>query len=146
MTEITAPYNTVIYTIEKAIKEYRKFGHKNIRKIAHDLTVDQGLILILMDQNPELCQKEIAELIFKDYASMTRMVELMVQKKYLNRSINTKDRRKFSLTISPKGQQVIKKLIPAVKENRKKALDGLTSKEINQLNNSLKKIISNCSV
>ena len=82
------PHNTVIYTIEKAIKEYRKFGHSNIKKVTKDITIDQGLVLIILDQNPTLPQKEIAELVFKDDASMTRMIDLMVKKEYLKRSIN----------------------------------------------------------
>ena len=139
-----APHNTVIYSIEKAIKEYRKFGYKNIKKIADDITIDQSLVLITLDQNPNITQKEVAELIFKDFASLTRIIDLMVKKGYLKRSINEKDRRRFILTISTKGKKLIKKLVPTIKQNRSKALDGLVEKEIKQLHSSLNKIIANC--
>ncbi len=142
--KLEAPHNTVIYTIEKAIKEYRKFGHKNIKKVADDITIDQGLVLIILEQNPDISQKEIAELVFKDYASMTRMIDLMVKKEYLQRAINEVDRRRFTLSISKKGKQTIKKLIPTVKQNRSIALNGLSQKEITQLYSSLNKIIANC--
>jgi len=142
--KLEAPHKTVIHTIEKAIKEYRKFGHKNIKKVADDITIDQGLVLIILDQNSDISQKEIAELIFKDYASMTRIIDLMVKKGYLKRAINTIDRRRFKLSISAKGKQTIKKIVPVIKQNRSTALNGLTQKEITQLYNSLNKVIANC--
>ena len=77
---LEAPHNIVIYTIEKAIKEYWKFSQKNIKKVVDDITIDQGLVLITLDQNPDITQKEIAQLIFKDMASMTRIIDLMVKK------------------------------------------------------------------
>lgn len=141
---IEAPHNTIIYTIEKAIKEYRKFAQKNIKKVAEDITVDQGLVLIILDQNPTFSQKEIAQLIFKDLASMTRMIDLMVKKGYLSRSINKTDRRRFDLGISAKGKKTIKKLIPTITHNRSTALNGLTAKDITQLYSSLNRIIANC--
>ncbi len=143
--KLEAPNTTVIYTIEKAIKEYRKFGYSNIKKVAEDITIDQGLVLILLEQNPDCCQREIAELIFKDMASMTRIIDLMVRKDFLKRSINEKDRRRFSLTISSKGNKTIKKLIPTVQQSRSTALNGLSAKDIAQMHNSLNRIIANCS-
>ena len=141
---LEAPHNTVIYTIEKAIKEYRKFGYNNIKKVAKDITIDQGLVLIILDQNPTLSQKEIAGLVFKDDASMTRIIDLMVKKEYLTRTINETDRRRYKLGISNKGKQTIKKLVPTIKQNRSIALNGLTDIEIKQLYSSLNKIINNC--
>ena len=142
---LEAPNKTVVYAIEKAIKEYRKFGYNNIKKVTDGITIDQSLVLILLDQNPDCCQREIAELVFKDMASMTRMIDLMVKKDFLRRGINEKDRRRFSLTVSSKGRRTINKLVPTVKQNRTTALKGLSNKEIAQMHNFLNKIIANCS-
>ena len=79
---------TVFYTIERAIKEYRKFAQNNIADKVKDITVDQALILFFLEKHPELSQQEIATLVFKDKASVTRMINLMVSKGYIERSIN----------------------------------------------------------
>ena len=97
------PTGTVLYTVEQTIKEYRKISQKNIKKIVNDITVDQCLLLIMINQNSDYSQKEIAELIFKDNTSITRIIELMVKKEYLTRTINEVDRRKFNLEITEKG-------------------------------------------
>ena len=135
---------TVLYTIEQTIKAYRKISQKNIEKIVKDITVDQCLVLIILDKNSNYSQKEIAELIFKDNASITRIIELMVKKDYLTRTINELDRRKFNLEITLKGKKTIELLSPIFIKNRKIALDGLSEDEIELLSKILNKIIINC--
>ncbi len=138
------PTGTVLYTIEQAIKEYRKVCQKNIEKLVSDITVDQCLVLIILNENEKISQIEIAKLIFKDNASVTRIIELMVKKDYLIREANEIDKRKSKLVITQKGRETIVLLTPVFKLNRKTALDGLSLDEIELLDKLLHKIISNC--
>lgn len=144
MKRLVSPDFTVLYTIEKAIKAYRKFSQINISKRLNDITVDQTLLLLFIDKNPELTQKELARLVFKDYASVTRIIELMVKKDYLQRHIHVNDRRRFKLKITEKGQKAITTLAPVINKNRKTALDGLSQNDTDQLQKLLEKIIVNC--
>lgn len=138
------PTGTVLYTIEQAIKEYRKVCQKNIEKVVSDITVDQCLVLIILNENEKISQIEIARLIFKDNASITRIIELMVKKDYLIREANEIDKRKSKLVITEKGRETIVLLTPVFNLNRKTALDGLSFDEIELLEKLLHKIISNC--
>jgi|SRR6478736_4974429 len=138
------PTGTVLYTIEQTIKEYRKIAQRNIGKIVSDITVDQCLLLMILNQNPEYSQKEIAKLIFKDNTSVTRIIELMVKKEYIIRKIHEIDRRKFSLEITEKGKNTIELLSPVILHNRETALEGLSQDEIDFLDKTLNKIIFNC--
>ncbi|KQB37054.1 MarR family winged helix-turn-helix transcriptional regulator [Flavobacterium aquidurense] len=138
------PTGTVLYTIEQTIKEYRKICQKNIQKIVSDITVDQCLVLIILNDNVQISQIEIAKLIFKDNASITRIIELMVKKDYLSREINDLDKRKSKLVITEKGKKTIVSLTPVFKLNRSTALDGLSPDEIELLDKLLNKIITNC--
>ena len=137
------PSKTIFHTIEKTIKVYRKFAQKNISKIVEDITIDQKMVLQYLYDYPDLNQKEIGELIFRDNASMTRMIDIMVKKNYLRRLMNPEDRRRYKIEVTLKGQDILVKLPPVIKSNRKKALDGLTKEELIQLENILNKIISN---
>lgn len=138
------PTGTVLYSIEQAIKEYRKISQKNISQVVSDITIDQCLVLMILDKNSTYSQKEIAELIFKDNASITRIIELMVQKSYLIRRPNELDRRKFILEITEKGKNTIETLTPIIHKNRQVALEGLSKEEIELLDKILAKIILNC--
>lgn len=138
------PTGTVLYLIEQAIKEYRKVSQRNISKIVKDITIDQCLVLIILNKDAKISQNELANLIFKDNASITRMIELMVRKDYLNRTIHKEDRRKFNLEITEKGMKTLELINPIVQLNRETALNGLSLEEINILYKTLNKIITNC--
>ncbi|WP_024770974.1 MarR family winged helix-turn-helix transcriptional regulator [Aquimarina macrocephali] len=144
--KFNTPTGTILYSIEQAIKEYRKLCQNNIDKTGLDITVDQALLLIIISDNSKLSQKDMAELLFKDYASITRMIELMVKKDYIKREINEKDRRRFNLIISNKGTKSLKALESTILENRRTALYGLSKNEIIQINSGLQKIITNCKI
>lgn len=141
--DIELPSETVFHTIESTIKEYRKFSQKNISTVLEDMTIDQGMVLLFLNEYPELTQKEIAVLVFRDNASMTRMINNMVQKKYLSRSMNDQDRRRFKLDITSKGKEVLNLLPTIIQNNRKSSLAGITKNELNQLGSILNKIKSN---
>lgn len=138
------PTGTALYSIEKAIKEYRKLAQKNISKVVKDITVDQCLILIILNDNQNISQIELANLVFKDNASITRMIELMVKNEYLNRTIHPQDRRKFNLEITDKGIKTLQLIEPIIKSNRQIALEGLSLEEIASLEKTLNTIIANC--
>lgn len=138
------PTHGVLYLLEEAIKEYRRFCQQQIEAVIPDITVDQCLVLIVLDKKPYLSQKEIATLIFKDAASVTRMIDLMVRNGFLDRTMNTRDRRKFNLCITSKGRRALRKLEPAIRLNRETALQGFSEKETTELYRSLQKIIQNC--
>ena len=53
------PTKTIFYSIESAIKAYRRFSQKNISKAIDDISIDQSMVLLFIDTYPELTQKEI---------------------------------------------------------------------------------------
>lgn len=137
------PTNTVLYSIEETIKAYRRLSQQNISSIVPEITVDQALILIIIDREDKT-QSEIADLVFKDYASMTRIIKLMLNKNYLTKTIDNADKRKAELKITQSGKEIIEKLNPVIKKNRAIALNTLSEQEIEQLFKILNKITQNC--
>jgi DNA-binding MarR family transcriptional regulator len=135
---------TVFYALDKAIKSYRQFAQRNIKNAGVDITIDQWLLLKTINDHPEMTQKDMADAIFKDYASVTRMIELLVRKELLERSFHKADRRRYELRLTILGKRNINKLVPIVHTNRKQALDGFTSGEVDQLRCLLNNITSNC--
>ena len=138
------PSETIFHVIESTIKEYRKFAQKNISEQIQEMTIDQGLVLLFLNDHPELSQKEIAKLVFRDNASMTRMINTMVHKKHLKRSMNPKDRRRYKIEITKKGKEVMETLPPIIHHNRNSSLKGITKNELHQLEIILGKIRTNC--
>lgn len=136
--------SVIFYTIEKSIKTYRKFAQRRIDDANINITIDQWLVLNCLNENETITQNKLAELIFKDVASVTRMVELLVKRGYLERTFNSEDRRRFDLKITDIGRQILKDVSNIVSENRTLALKGFNAETIEQLQSDLNQIIFNC--
>ena len=132
------------YLLDKAIRTYRIYSQKKLRENGFKITVDQWLIIKVLMENPGISQQNIAEKAFKDNASVTRIIDLLVKSKYLDRKVNPKDRRTSILKVTPDGEDIINKVQDLVLQNRKMAQIGITIEELENLNTTLKKIIKNC--
>ncbi|MDZ4663285.1 MAG: MarR family transcriptional regulator [Bacteroidota bacterium] len=132
------------YQLEKAIKSYRRYVQARFKDQGFGITVDQWLVLKALSENAKLTQSDLAELVFKDKASMTRLIELLVLKKLVQRAAHETSRRRFKLTVTDKGHELIVQIIPLIKDNRKHGLRGINFAELQAVEQILKKIIDNC--
>lgn len=132
------------YTIDKTIRTYRNFAQKKLKENGYKITIDQWLIIKAILENPGISQQELGEKVFKDNASVTRIIDLLVKSEYLQREVNQNDRRKSDLTVTKEGKSIIEKVQSLVLENRKTALAGISLEDLEIMNRTLKKIIENC--
>ncbi|HNP32112.1 MAG TPA: MarR family transcriptional regulator [Flavobacterium sp.] len=135
----------IFYNMDKAIKSYRMYAQKKLKENGFKITIDQWLTIKAILENPTITQQEIAKNVFKDNASVTRIIELLVKSGYLERKDNPNDRRKSNLIVTEEGKSIIYKVQDLVLENRKNALNTISTEELETMNLALKKIISNCS-
>ena len=133
----------LFYTIEKSIKSYRQFAQRNITAAGFDITIDQWLVLKTIEEDATATQQQMAAKVFKDIASVTRIIELLVNKNYVLRNFNPKDRRRFDLQLTIVGKKLLEEIQPLVNQNRKSALTGLSEQELAVLQSALSKIMIN---
>jgi DNA-binding MarR family transcriptional regulator len=134
----------IFYKLESAIKTYRQLAQRNITTSGLDLTVDQWLIMKIVLEKGELKQNEIAEKVFKDAASVTRIIDLLINKEYLSREAHENDRRRTQLKLTSKGKSILSKVQVIIQNNRIVALKGITESKIKELSKLLSRVISNC--
>lgn len=137
--------SVIFYTIEKAIKSYRRYGQKKLRENGLKITIDQWLVIKNIMDNPSISQQEIAEKVFKDNASVTRIIDLLFKAKYIRRSVNKTDRRKTNLVVTEEGVNLVNDVYKVVLEYRETALKGISKQDIDATNKVLSAIIDNCS-
>ena len=138
------PQQTLFYQLEKAMKRYRKLAQTTIDGSGFDISINQMILLMNLKENPTATQVELAELIFKDFASVARMVDILVKKGLLKRKESKQDRRKKDLILTKKGNEVLEGIAPLVGEYRSMALTGFEKEEILQMSAFLEKLIKNC--
>lgn len=133
------------YHLEKAIKTYRQHAQGQLREAGIDITVDQWLILKVLSDNPDATQNELAEMVFKDKASITRILDILVKSGLLQREVDGENRRRSRLTITRKGNNLLAKVMPVVLKYRRTALKGITETDLLRAEKVLKAITENCS-
>lgn len=139
-----ALYNILFYTLEKSIKAYRQFAQHQLTAHGFNITIDQWLVLKSLNEDPAQTQQQIAETTFKDYASVTRIIELLVKKEYLIRTMHQQDRRRFNLELTENAHHLLKIMQPVIDNNRSTALNGISKNQADALQNILNRIIKNC--
>ncbi|MCW3161251.1 MarR family winged helix-turn-helix transcriptional regulator [Chryseobacterium oryctis] len=137
--------NTIIfYNIDKAIRTYRNYAQRQLKENGFEITIDQWLTIKAVLENPGITQNEIGDLVFKDNASITRIINLLAKSGYIIREIHSEDRRKTNLKVTDSGKEIIKKVQNLVENNRKIALENISEEEMEIMNNALIKISENC--
>lgn len=134
----------IFYNIDKAIRSYRNYAQRQLKAHGYTITIDQWLIIKAILENPGITQNEIGDLVFKDNASVTRIIDLMVKSEYIIRKVHPEDRRKTQLEVTDSGVKVIKEVQNIVEKNRKIALKGISNEELEVMYSALLKISENC--
>lgn len=135
--------DVLYYLIDKTNKVARRYSQDSFASAGHNITVDQWLVLKKIWDNELINQVEIAASLFKDTASITRILQLLVKKKLVKKEFKENDRRHLLLSLTAKGDQLYKQLLPLVKAMRMQGVMDFTEGEREQIRKLLMKMIKN---
>ena len=133
---------TLFDSLEKSTKSYRQLTQANIAAAGIAITLDQWQILKTLQDNPDITHQEIADRVFKDLASITRIIDRLVRKGAVQRTPHSEDRRRSALTLT--GRQSIRAVEPIVRASRRRALCGITPAAISRAHAMLARVVVNC--
>ncbi len=104
--------------------------------------VRQGLvgILSIVAANPGINQISVGKLLLIDAGNLVELIDDLVSKGLLERSVDPMDRRSRSLTITAAGAAQLKEILERIKKMEKNMLGKLTTRERETLLDLLKRI------
>ncbi len=126
----------------KLIKQdlIKRFRENNI-----DLTPEQWTVISELAGQKLIYQRELAAGTFKDAPTVSRIVELLVNRGYIIRKADKNDRRKFLVSLTEEGQRIYKKSAPILHDARTLGWEGLDDNDYEHLTRILGKISHNIS-
>ena len=136
-------YATYSFLLDRTARRVKQFAQKRFKEYGIEVTVDQWIILKKLAEHNGLNQKELSELVFKDTPTLTRIIDLLVEKSMLIRRIDPKDRRKYRLELTGTGREVLTNYESQIKQIRLKAWDGLTEDDFNGFSRIINRIYRN---
>ncbi len=131
------------FVLEKTGKKIKQYLQKRFLYQGLDITVDQWVILYELYIQGTQNQVALCEKVYKDAPTVTRILELLIQKEMVVRKTSKADRRRFEISLSSSGRNMVKKILPEVISFRLIGWKGLDNQDMNHLNRITRKIEQN---
>lgn len=109
----------------------------------HNLNGTQWNVLNRLWKQDGLAQGQLTDLLRRDKAFVTRLLDEMMKNGWIERRMDANDRRAYNIFLTPAGRKLKYKLIPMFMEARKRSLKNLSKSEQKQLHNLLEKFQQN---
>lgn len=136
-------YNHYSFLLDRTARRVKQYAQSRFKELGFNITVDQWLVLKNLSENQGLTQKELADMIFKDTPTLTRIIDLLCAKGLTERKVHLEDRRCFNVCLTKVGENKVKQLKPLVREVRLKAWDGLSDSDFEEFKRILNSIYKN---
>lgn len=133
-------YSLLLDCTARRVKQYAQVQF-NLGK--YGVTVDQWAVLKNLNHTSNISQKELAKLCGKDQPTLTRILDLLVKKGFVERTVHQNDRRSFIVQLSEEGRNKVSELEPNVREIRMKAWENLDENDFDDLQRILNTIYNN---
>ncbi len=135
--------NVIYFLIDRTIRKSRLYSIRRINEGGFDVTLEQWVVVKKVHENPGINQRELATSLFKDAPTLTRMLDLIGKKGYVERRRSVEDRRAFSIHLTEKGEQLVAELGPIVIDIRRSGLEGVSEDDLEAAKRVLEAIYSN---
>ena len=106
----------------------------------YSLAPEQFATMVMLKENPNITQTEIAKKLFKDKTTITRMIDSLIKKDFITKEQVKDDRRAYHIKLSTKGLNIIEEVSQLVEPviNAQKAI--FSENEIKKFLEMLKKL------
>jgi DNA-binding MarR family transcriptional regulator len=131
------------FLLDRTARRVKQYAQQKFKLGEFDITVDQWLVMKNLSENELLSQAELAQLVFKDQPTLTRIVDLLAKKGYVERMPHPLDRRSFQLILTHQGQRKVNELKPQIASIREKAWENLGKSDFEEFKRILNTIYKN---
>ena len=128
-----------------ALQLMKKANHDAIAAAGYKITMEQLAVLEMLDFRGDMNMTELSHAVWKQNANITRIIDILENRKLVERKPVPGDRRANLVIITKEGKVLIKGVIPIVVEVYKDLVSCLSKEEEAITLNALKKIVGHLS-
>ncbi|HET9486356.1 MAG TPA: MarR family transcriptional regulator [Chryseosolibacter sp.] len=136
-------YNSYSFLLDRTARRVKQYAQQKFKELKLNVTVDQWLVLKHLYENASMKQNELAELLFKDNPTLTRIIDLLCDKKLTIRKQHPTDRRSFQVELTSQGKKKVEQMKPRIQKIRLKAWEGLSKEDFTHFKRVLDSIYHN---
>lgn len=109
------------------------------------LTTEQWVVLLKLSEQDKISQKLLSKISGKDQPTLTRILDILERKNFIERHPSKEDRRSFTIHITDEGLILSKKVTPFLEEIFMDMLKGISDEKLNIYREVLLQIDENIS-
>lgn len=128
--------------IDRTYKVVRQDLINRFKKANIDMTPEQWVILSQLEKKT-LSQVDLASQSFKDKHTVSRIIDLLQKKGFVNRTQDPDDGRRYLISLTQSGVEETQKAKEHVFASRELGWENVSEKEYQQMRETLDKIFSN---
>jgi DNA-binding MarR family transcriptional regulator len=129
-----------IYLIERTERQIKRFANVALKAEGIEISPEQWTLLKRIDEREVINQRELAELTFKDPASVTRTLDFLEKSGLVRREDMAGDRRAYNLVLTGAGVDLVNRITPIAQSVRAQGLKNISPDELEQFKKTLHKI------
>jgi DNA-binding MarR family transcriptional regulator len=137
------PYGEYSFLLDRTARRVKQFAQQRFKTLKFPVTVDQWLVMKNLFERGGMKQNELAEILFKDNPTLTRIIDLLAEKDLVVRNPHPSDRRSFQLELTKTGKKKVEQLRPKIQDIRLQAWEGLSEKDFQHFKKVLNTIYKN---
>lgn len=136
-------YNSYSFLLDRTARRVKQYAQQKFKELEFNITVDQWLLMKHLYENHEMKQNALAELLFKDNPTVTRIIDLLCRKGLVVRKQHPSDRRSFLVSLTKQGVAKVEHMKPRIKKIRLKAWEGLSEEDFRHFQRVINTIYNN---
>ncbi|WP_420321849.1 MarR family winged helix-turn-helix transcriptional regulator [Flagellimonas sp.] len=140
---VKAIEDVILFQLDITSKQSKIYSQRIMDEAGMGITVEQWVLLKIVQEANGLSQKEIAIKSYRDPASITRTLDILEKKGLVKRQPDPNDRRQYRIVLSDQGRDFVDRHMELVNTMRKQSVKGFNADEIGRLNEFLMRIKNN---
>lgn len=131
------------YLLERTTRVVKLRFHKLFKERGIELTPEQWVIMDSLYQRNDQPQRDLAESSFKDAPSISRILDTLDKKGWIQRTPSSRDRRIYLIHQTPAGRSIVEELHPHVEALRSEGWEGLNEADYQQFTRIINQVFLN---
>lgn len=131
------------FWLDRTARLMKYFASSKAKELSLGITIDQWVILALINQTENISQTRLVDKSFKDKASIARISDILEKSGYIERNRNPENRREYRMKCTKLGKLKVEALLPYVQQARNIGIEGFEEEELVLLISFLQRIYQN---
>lgn len=136
-------YEELLFQFEETVRKQKAYFNQKCSKSGYRISYDQWLVLEQVMDKQGIKQSDIAKLVFKEPASVSRIISYLEKSELIVKVNNEKNKRANKIYLTHQGYDISENIAKIYKESLSKQFKGIYEREVSLIREILSRVNKN---